>query len=60
MSDAPEGDDELVDLESIAYMALKRLVIAKGVPKAEANCVASKGQLKELATKHGAKLRFVG
>ena len=39
-------------------MALKRLVIANGVPKAEASAVPTKGALKELAEKYGAKLVF--
>ena len=50
--------EEVVDLEAISYMALKRLVISKGVPKAEANTVPGKGHLKELAIKHSCKLRF--
>ena len=41
-------------------MALKRLVIEHGVPKAEANSGApTKGHLRELAVKHGCvNLRF--
>jgi hypothetical protein len=53
------GDMESIDLESIGYMELKRKVIACGVPKGEANAKPSKAYLKELALKHGCKLRFV-
>ena len=55
----PTGGGEAVELETIGYMALKRLVIAHGVPKAEASAVPTKGALKELAIKHGAALTFV-
>ena len=51
-------DVEVVDLESIGYMALKRLVIAHGVPKDKASAVPTKVHLKELAEKYGAPLRF--
>mmetsp|Transcript_31044 Transcript_31044/g.97256 ORF Transcript_31044/g.97256 Transcript_31044/m.97256 type:complete len:563 (-) Transcript_31044:46-1734(-) len=55
---AAAGEGEEVGLESIGFMALKRLVIANGVPKAEASAVPTKGALKELAEKYGAKLVF--
>ena len=49
----------MIDLDTIGYMALKRLVIEKGVPKAEVNSgPPTKGALKELAQKHGCGLRF--
>ena len=53
------GDGEVIDLESIGFMALKRLVISHGVPKERASAVASKGHLRELAVQFGAPLRFV-
>ena len=49
---------ETVDLESVGYMALKKLVIAHGVPKAEASQRPTKAGLKELAQKHGANITF--
>ena len=47
------GDDR------IGWMALKKLVVARGVPRADVNAVTSKAALRELAEAHGAPLRFV-
>ena len=52
------GEGEVIDLDTIGFMALKRLVIANGVPKKEASDTPTKGGLKELAIKHGANLTF--
>lgn len=53
-----DGKTEVVDLDSVGYMALKRLVIAKGVPKVEASTVPGKAHLKELAIKYGCAIQF--
>lgn len=45
-------------MDTIPFMALKRLIISQGVPKEEANRSPGKGFLKELALKHGCKIRF--
>lgn len=57
-SDTPEDAEEVVDLETIGFTALKKLVIAAGVPKEEASQRPTKAALKELAISHGANLRF--
>jgi len=56
----PPAVEETVEMDKIGYMALKRLVIAHGVPKKAAGNAPNKGMLKELAIKHGCtKLTFV-
>ena len=55
---AAGGPPGVVDLETIGYMALKRLVIEAGVPKAEASMVPGKAHLKELAVKYGCAITF--
>jgi hypothetical protein len=40
-------------------MALKKLVIAHGVPKKDAGNAPNKGMLQDLAVKNGCKLTFV-
>ena len=53
------GEVEEVELDRIGWMALKKLVVARGVPRADVNAVTSKAALRELAEAHGAPLRFV-
>ena len=50
---------EVIELDGVAYMALKRKVVECGVPKKEVADVLTKAGLKELAEKHGCALRFV-
>ena len=59
-SSASEGGGvEVIELDGVAYMALKRKVVECGVPKKEVADVLTKAGLKELAEKHGCALRFV-
>jgi len=55
---APGWAAQSVDLESIGYMGLKKLVVTHGVPMAEASARPTKAGLVELAVKHGARLTF--
>ena len=53
------GEVEEVELYRIGWMALKKLVVARGVPRADVNAVTSQAALRQLAEAHGAPLRFV-
>ena len=57
-SAAPSGPGEEIVLDDIGYMALRKLVIERGVPEKVAKNTPGKGALVALAEKHGCNLMF--
>jgi len=54
----PQPDAETVDLATVGFMSLKKMLLARGVPADIVSKAPNKFMLKEVAEKHGCNITF--